>query len=181
MPFLQWQGFFVSVAQQAGFSKGTSTAPSHQVTTLSLTSHSSPAASEVQKRVSNEQPSCSARGALHLHRAGLKPSTARIGNFQNPSLYSPKQAFESHIPQQRLYLFFTYISYISPTYEAQALLLGFVCRRREAGKTVRDNPHGPQLISSGKFICLPLKINLTEMHEQTLKQRLVVPLLIQKK
>lgn len=66
-------------------------------------------------------------------------------------------------------------------YEAQEVLLGLVCRKREAGKTVCGNPHVPQLISSEKFICLLLKINHIGKHEQTLNQRLVVPLLIQKK
>lgn len=95
----------------------------------------------------HQLPRCSASGALHPRRADHKLSTAAIGNFQNQSLRPPKQAFENHI------------SYLSPTYEAQELLLGFVRRKREAGKTVCDNPHVPQLISCGKFICLPLKIN----------------------
>lgn len=129
--------------------------PSHQATTLSLISRSSPADNEVQKIVTTEQPSCLARAPLHLHRANLEPPTAGIGNFQSQLLCPPKQAFENHVPQLRLYLFFTYISSLSPTYEAQELLLGLICRKREAQKAVRDNLHIPQHILSGKFICLP--------------------------
>jgi len=139
---MQWWGSRALAAQRAGFNEGMSTdpfPPDH----CSVTHQSQTA--KVEKGAGAEQPSSSSLGAVHLHRASLKPSTVGIGNFQNQFLSPPKQAFENHVPQLRLYVLFTYISYLSPTYKAHELLLGLVCRKREARETVRDNPPIPQL------------------------------------
>lgn len=141
---MQWWDVFPVVAWWAGFNEGTSIAPSHQATSVSHTSHSSPADSEGEVQNNGALSRAAAQ-----HRE-LCTSTKLTSNnpqqerriFKTNRCVLPNKAFEkNHIPQLKLYLFFTYISYISHTYEVQELLLGFECRKRE--DSTWQHPHSP--------------------------------------
>lgn len=91
------------MVQQAGFNKGTATAPLHQATRQELTSLSPAADSLCLTGACPLKSQAAHTGSLH--RANLQPSTAEIVAFQNQLLCPAKQVFEkSHSSAEGLSL-----------------------------------------------------------------------------